>query len=402
MPAPTPQATAAPFRELARTLLRHRVRALGRRLTATIVILVVSVSLCAYWQAGLVIALTTVRHGEGAGLVRFGLIAVAGLVLSAIVTAMRARAYAGRTPGPEWLALPVSADEVESHLVREARQPALLFLPPTFAGLVGGVGLLPHAAVLATFVALVPAWLAVTHLTARIALRLGQPARAGLSGSARALVSSRRPASGRARARARFRLEPAWRALARLDARLSTRRGAPAVRLALAWSLWTMSIAMALVPGRDPRVVAFAAFLLGCTEWGAWAAWRASGDPSSTLRALPFGLGDAWRARMVSAVAIVVGLAAVQLAGAASTGSGIPTAHALGWMVPGLAIMALGLHLGLSLGGLPRAAENLHYGWLASAVVLNLVIPLLGWVLLVVALVQSTLRLRHWRDPEVA
>lgn len=401
MPASMPPVRTTAFRELARTLLRRRVRALGARLTATIVILVVSVSLLAYWQVGLSIALATVRDGDDAGLVRFGLVGVAGLALSAIVTAMRARGFAGRTPGPEWLALPVPPEEVEAHLVREARLPALLFLPPTIAGLVGGIGLLPHAPVLATFVAMIPAWFVVTRLAALAALRTGQASRAGVPVAARALLSARRSASGRGLGRARFRAEPAWRALARLDAALSTRRGAPAVRLVLAWSLWAMSVALALVPGRDPRVVAFAAFLLGCTEWGAWAAWRASGDPASTLRALPFGLGDAWRARMVSAVVVVVGIAAAQLAATATTGNGIPAAHALGWMVPGLAIMALGLHLGLSLSGLPRAAENLHYGWLATAIVLNLVIPLLGWVLLVVALVQSTLRLRHWRSPEV-
>lgn len=401
MPAPTPPPRTSAFRELARTLLRRRVRALGARLTATIVILVVSVSLLAYWKVGLSIALATVRDGDDAGLLRFGLVGVAGLVLSAIVTAMRARGFAGRTPGPEWLALPVHPEEVEAHLVREARQPALLFLPPTFAGLVGGIGLLPHAPVLATFVAMIPAWFVVTRLTAIATLRTGQPARPGLPAAARALVSARRTAPPRGLARARFRVEPAWRALARLDAALSTRRGAPAVRLTLAWTLWIMSVALTLLPGPDPRVVAFAAFLLGCAEWGAWAAWRASGDPASTLRALPFGLGDAWRARMVPAVVIVVGIAAGQLAAAATTGDGIPAAIALGWMVPGLAIMALGLHLGLSLGGLPRAAENLHYGWLATAVVLNPLIPLIGWVLLVVALVQSTLRLRHWRTPEV-
>jgi hypothetical protein len=150
------------------------------------------------------------------------------------------------------------------------------------------------------------------------------------------------------------------------------------------------------------RAQAFAALMVSCAELGAWAAWRAAGDPATALRPLPLSLSDAWRARAWPLLAVI----AVVLALHALLPQGVPAPArfglALSWTLPALLLVLLGLHVGLSLGGRPGAAEGLYYGWLGAGIVGSLAVPLLGWAVVIAALVQATRRLGRWRTPEVA
>ena len=75
---------------------------------------------------------------------------------------------------------------------------------------------------------------------------------------------------------------------------------------------------------------------------------------------------------------------------------------AISWMLPALLVPLFGLHLGLSLPGRPRAAENLYYGWLGAGMIASLAIPLFGWAVLMAGFAHVTRRLSRWNTPEVA
>lgn len=226
-----------------------------------------------------------------------------------------------------------------------------------------------------------------------------------LPAATRVLVSARRPAPSVHVASARFRTEPAWRALARLDRSVTRRAGSPRARVVLALVALAVSVAVWFVPNRHPlelRALSFAGFLLACTGLGAWAAWRASGDPASAVRPLPIVLADAWRARAVPLLALL-GLALLLQATVALP---LPAVARVGivitWLLPGVLVTLIGLHLGLSLPGRPGTAENLYYGWLGVGVISSLAIPLFGWGMLIAAFVFATRRMSRWKTPEVA
>jgi hypothetical protein len=149
------------------------------------------------------------------------------------------------------------------------------------------------------------------------------------------------------------------------------------------------------------RAQAFAALMVSCAELGAWAAWRAAGDPATALRPLPLSLSDAWRARAWPLLAVIAAVLVLH----ALLPQGVPAPArfglALSWALPALLLVLLGLHVGLSLGGRPGAAEGLYYGWLGAGIVGSLAVPLLGWAVVIAALVQATRRLGRWRMPEV-
>jgi hypothetical protein len=219
------------------------------------------------------------------------------------------------------------------------------------------------------------------------------------------LVSARRPLPFTRIPPPPWRSVARWRALARLDRGVSLRAGSPRARLLFAIAFLGASVA-AWFAGRElleRRAIAFAAFTVACTGLGAWAAWRAAGDPPSTLRALPLSLADAWRARAIP-LGVVLGVAL--LLHALLPPAAVPVFARVGlsltWALPALLVTLLGLHLGLSLAGSPAVAENLYFGWLVAAVIASLAIPLLGWAVLLAAFVQATRRVSRWNTPETA
>jgi hypothetical protein len=251
------------------------------------------------------------------------------------------------------------------------------------------------------------AWWLVARSACWVALRAATPAAGAarrLPAAWRALVSARRATRVRALAPARFRGESRWRALARLDRLVSWRAGSPRARLGLALGCLGLSVAAWGFGSRNPletRAQAFAAFMLACTGLGAWAAWRAAGDPPAAVRSLPLVLADAWRARALPLL-VAIGLVLVlQTAVAAPLPVLVRLGLGITWLLPALLVTLLGLHLGLSLPGAPAPAENLYYGWLGVGLVSSLAIPLFGWGVLIGAFVHATRRLGHWYRPEV-
>ena len=72
----------------------------------------------------------------------------------------------------------------------------------------------------------------------------------------------------------------------------------------------------------------------------------------------------------------------------------------ISWLLPGLLITLLGLHVGLSLPGAPGSAENFYFAWLGVSVISSLAIPLFGWGMLLAAFIHATRRMGRWYRPE--
>jgi hypothetical protein len=182
------------------------------------------------------------------------------------------------------------------------------------------------------------------------------------------------------------------------DLRIGTRRNPARPRLVAALILGVLSVAVWGL-GLDPalaRVAAFALALAAAASFGEWIIALAGEDPFPVLRALPVSVLPLWAARMAwaalgaAALALAQGLAARDLA-----------AEALrlltGWIfVASLAIGAIAVHYGITL--YPRAvvAQRLFALTLGIAIAASLMIPLLGWVTLIAALLHSARRLNHW------
>lgn len=395
------------FRALASRLTARRIAEMGPRLWLVTLVLAASVAAFTYWQVRVPLDGAVRNHGVAAGVQRLALTLAACVVAGAGIAAARQSALVADPPGPEWLALPVDPAHVERHFAREARLPALAMLVPAAAASVAGVGLLPLGTLVLVVAAFAVASLLAVRVASGVTLRLAARASGaarGLPAAARALVTARRPVRAARIALPHWRREPRWRSLARLDRGVSLRAGSPRARLAFAFAFLALSVALWFT-GRHPlegRALAFAAFTIACTGLGAWAAWRAAGDPPSALRALPLTLADAWRARAFPLALLLAGVLALH----ALLPPGVPAfarvGLALSWALPAIVITFLGLHLGLSLTGSPGVAENLYYGWLMAGMVGSLAVPLLGWCVLFVAFVQATRKLARWNTPEVA
>ena len=394
------------FAALAARLLSRRIAEMGPRLWIVTAALIVSVAAFTYWQVRVPLD-GAVRHGGVAGGVQRLALTLAACVLGgASLAAARQSALVADPPGPEWLALPVPPAHVERHLARESRLAALAVVVPAAAAWLAGFGLLPLAWLLALAAAFALAFEIATRLACRSVLRStpASGAARALPAAWRALVSARRPVPTTHIAPPRWVRAPRWHALAKLDRAVSLRAGSPRARLAFALLFLALSVT-AWFAGRElieRRAIAFAAFSIACTGLGAWAAWRAAGDPPSALRPLPFSLADAWRAR---AIPLGVTLGAVLVLHALLP-PGVPAFARIGlaitWALPAILITLLGLHLGLSLAGSASVAENLYYGWLMAAVVASLAVPLLGWTVVIAAFFQATRRMPRWNTPEVA
>jgi hypothetical protein len=406
VPSPAPDPAHA-FRALSARLAARRAASLGVRLWVVSAVLVSCVAAFTYWRVRVPLD-GVVRHfGTTTGAAMLAAVLAACAVAGGVLAATRQVALAAAPPGPEWLALPLAPVHVERHLAREACLPALTVFVPAAAAWLAGFGLLglPWLGLLALAFPLV--WWLVARgacwATLRVASRATGPARR-LPAAWRAIVSARRASRVRNMAPAGFRSEARWRALARLDRMVSWRAGSPRARLGVALLFLGLSVAAWGFGSRDPletRAQAFAAFMLACTGLGAWAAWRAAGDPPAAVRSLPLALADAWRARAVPlllAIGIVLALQAVVAAP-------LPALMRLGlvvtWLLPALLVTLLGLHLGLSLPGTPTPAENIYYSWLGVGLLSSVAIPLFGWGVLIGGFVHATRRIGHWYRPEV-
>lgn len=399
-------AHAAAFRTLARRLAARRWRALGARGRVLLALLGAIVAGFAYWQL----------HGPLAGIVRaqgvrtgfavvgawLATIAVAG---GALAASQRAR-FAAAPPGPEWLALPVPPGRVVAHLRGEARWTGALAFAPAAGVFAASASRLPWFALPLLVPAFALAWWLATAAGDAIAWRAAlvrTRTRRALPATTRALLAATRTRGGRTHAAPRWRTEPAWRALARLDA-LLTRRGAAArgrFAGAMLAAIAGLAAWAAPAPPVGRRAMAFVGFALASGCLGSWSIVRATGDPESAMRPLPLGLASVWRARATTLALALLALAAANAIAAVGFPPAARLAQFATWFVPGLAVALLALHVALTLGNRTSLAEGLYTGWLGIAMVASLMVPLLGWFVLAGGLVHATLRLPRWWRPEV-
>ncbi len=399
--------SAAAFRDLRRALARRRLRTTGARLGAVTIGIAVIVSAFAYWQVRVPLDGLRRNHGEGAALIALAGVLGALALAGAVLAGTRATALQRRRPGPEWLALPVPPPLVGAHLGAEARLAALAVVPPASAALLAGLGLLPAAWLLALAAAFALAWRFAAGAgvaTARAVVRPSRAAERALPRAAAWLAAEPRRRTATRRPAAAWRRSSAAAALTRLDLLATFRGGAARARLATAAAFGLAGLAV-WFDGAEPvlrRAQAFVFFMPVAASLGAWAAHRACAEPADLHRPLPIGLGAAWRARALPLASAVVAVVALN----ALLAQGLPDLARVAlvprWAFSGGAVALLGLHYGLTLVPRADAAEAIYAAWLGAAVAASLMIPLLGWPVLLAGLIHSSMRLGRWREPEWA
>jgi hypothetical protein len=216
---------------------------------------------------------------------------------------------------------------------------------------------------------------------------------------ARLLVVATRPAPRARQGRVpAWRRLPRWRALWSKDLLLARR--SPAVRrrawvsvlfAALSVACWWIDAPPALL-----RVLAFGLALLAAATFGEWLIGLAGEDPFAILRALPVGLGDLWRSRMAWGVSMTIALTLGQISALRLL---TPAALELFliWTAAASALFTmLATHYGITLYPRADAAQRVYSLTLGIAIAASLMIPLMGWVTLLAAVLHSARRLPRW------
>jgi hypothetical protein len=239
-------------------------------------------------------------------------------------------------------------------------------------------------------------------LALQLVSALGAP-RPGLVPLVRVLAE----AGGGERARrlppARWGRAPAALVLWRNDLRLAlrvpaTRRRAIGAALAIAVSLAAWRAPM------DPRAAHLLAFALAMFAAGTVAEWLIAtigADPADVLRALPVGPGAAWGARMAWAALA----SALLVVGHALAARAVEPAALRFFLVcvgvASFAIATLGVNYGVSLYPRPEQAQRLLALSLGLAIAASLMVPLMGWIVLITAVIHSSRRVARWSRAEV-
>jgi hypothetical protein len=255
-------------------------------------------------------------------------------------------------------------------------------------------------------VALLVAWLEATRWGAALARRgasRADSAARGLPLAMRLLISGRVRERQRAMRHARWHSGSPARALMRLDRTLTWRAPGPRARM-LGLLVCTLLASLAWYSGAPPlqaRAQSFVGFALASAFLGAWALQRTCGDPPDLIRQLPLSLGALWRARFLRIVVTLALLALLQSLLAYTFPVPARIGQWLAWFLPGSLIATLGLHYAITLQPRTDLAENLYFAWLGVAICASLMIPLMGWGVLIAGVVHSSLRLSRWRSPEV-
>lgn len=398
----------AAFRVLEQVLVRRRLRSLELSLRLELAALGILIGGFLFWQAR--VPLDGLVRGAGpvrlAGVI-FGLLSLFALAAGGLAAARQGAGLARVPPGPSWLALPVEPPALARHLAWNSSAPSLLLAVPAAAVIVAGIGLLP-----AWWLVLLAAaftWMLIESSRSGCAMALWLasrrvPLQPGLTPLERVLASPPHRRAAIARGTARWRRLPPWIALAHKDLLLSRRSTPAANRAPLPLLLGVLSVAVWWLP-MEPHLrhfVAFALGLLASTTGAEWLISVVATDPFPVLRNLPIGVGTAWGARFV---VVVLGTAMLVLAHAAAAHALAPGAHAvfLVWLAgASLAIGLLGVNYGITLYPRAEQAQRMLVLSLALAMVASVMIPLLGWVLLLTAVLHSARRVAGWNRLEAS
>jgi hypothetical protein len=323
----------------------------------------------------------------------------AGILLCALAARLVAARHARRLAAPEgpaWGALPIEPRALAAHLAWESKFQALWVA-------------VPLAALVASTAGLVPVW-ALVLLAMALAGFLWMAAEVGVA-LGRAGVRRAAPvAAGRANATAApraWRAVPAWRAVVAKDARTAFRSATLRPNALFAAAFAALSFAGWLLPTAGPPGAPASAFdlrnlatffvtLAAAGVFAEWLVLLTGSDPFATLRALPVGVRTMWTARFAWALAFT----AVLLVGHALLSHGLTSgarALFLAWVAAAtLGIAVLGIQFGLSLWPHAAAARQLLGLTFLVMGVASIAFFLSGWLVLVVALAWTALRLPRW------
>lgn len=410
MPA-IPDSDSAAFRFLRHRLTRRRLSQLDLRLKLELALLAALSAGFVFWQVRGAFASVAVQGGAGAVL---GALAVAWLALAAIaatsVAVRHARRLRAGPPGPAWLSLPVDERALARHLAWDTGVVESWIVVPAVGIWSAAWGYLPWTWSLA----LLPPQAFVLLIACRSGASVGQ--RIAVLGmraprAFRNLSALLAEAGSRPRARrgspARWMSCPAWVALSLKDLLVTARVGGVRRHLAISLVFWLLSVLAWRLPS-PPHMLdldwaaAFVLALLGSAVLGEWLVSLSGVDPFQALRTLPIGVAQLWSARFALALAGAALLLTMHAIGGAHL-----TPHALrlflAWVGGAtLAIAALAVNYGVTL--FPRAdiAQRLLGLSLGMAVAVSLMIPLLGWIVLLSAVLHSARRLSRWARLEEA
>jgi hypothetical protein len=402
------------FRALERALVRRRIHGLELRLRLELAAILVLLTAFAFWRLRVPLDGASRHAGPlataGIALALLALFAAAGAALTA---SRMLRALTRRAAGPDWLALPVNPTRLHRHLVWHARGPALLAAFPALACLIALGGLIPVTWIVLLAAVFVGLLLELSRLAAALSFRAASrraqrdgpgAAHAGVPRLVRVLGAATRDASRPRRPHASFAVRPAWRALMRMDLALTQAHGTPHMRAIVALALAVLSALTWANPWPRPleRVVAFAFALLAAMAAGEWLIEATCRHPFQALRTLPLSLRSVWGSRAAWGVLATAALVVAQGAGARALPPEALRVH-LGWVFGAtLLVGALGANYAITL--FPRAdrGRRMLALSLSLAVIASLMIPLMGWVLLLTAVAHSSARLPRWATIEDA
>ncbi len=399
----------SPFRALRRSLVRRRIAQFEFRLRLEIALLAALIGAFFFWQAR--VPLDGVRRAQGPLAAAAMLAAILGTIALGtgfLIAVRHVRQLRSPLSGPTWLALPIHAPHIIAHCAWEARLLAVWggALAPGFVA--AGVGIVPAPvlAILATGFGLA-LWLCsqlATHLAGRFVLAV-TPGNGRAADPALGLLAEARATEARGRRGAAWwHTTPAWLALFYKDVVLAwrptparARLFAPVVLVIVSCAVWILppSTERELLSVAGLRFFAFAAALLAAALFAEFLIELAGADPLPVLHGLPIGVGSVWMSRCASAILFTAVLAAGQ---ALSARPLLPMALGvlLVWLtVASLAITLLGVHYGMTIGNAPVARLFLTLA-LAIALAASIMIPLLGWVLLLTAVIHSARRVPRW------
>ena len=391
-------APRAAFGRLERDLRRRRFEAIDPLLRVEVAALAVLGAGFVFWQARVPLD----GQVRDAGPIAFVVAAAASWVFLAAVAALlsggrMAASLRAAPAGPAWLNLPLEPGLIERHLSWNAIGQAVPLA-------IAGVGLL------AAGVGLVPAWW-LPLVGAAGAILIYGGARAGCwiavravapRGSAppiaRALAARHGRRAGASLPAARWRRVPPRRALLHKDLRWLTRPSRARRVLPAALGLAALSVIAWRLPVdlHAARFAAFALALLAAASLAEWLIELTASDPFPVLRALPVGLWDVWRARTVWVAVFALALVAAHAVAGAGHAAAANPVFLVWLLLATICIGVLGVHYGITLFPHGDVATRLLGLSLGLAVVVSIMLPMLGWLILLTAVLHSTRRLPRW------
>jgi hypothetical protein len=390
------------FRLLRGALLRRRLQRFDPRVRGEIVLLALVINGFLFWQAR--VPLDGARHAHGplaVARILAGVLLAIAIGTSAVIATRHARRLRGALPGPEWLPLPLPPAAIVDHHAWESRliAGAGVALAPAF--LAAAHGLLPAWTIGAIGVVfLVVLWVlahAATALATEIVRRVPRFART--REPLLDLLAESQAAPARAHVRpAQWRSVPAWVALLGKDGRLARRPTAARQRLVAPVLFGLVACMVWLLPIDPPlaRLLAFGAGLVTAATLAEFLIELAGADAVAILRTLPIGALAVWLSR-----ACWVALGAIVLVAAESASArpiaGPALAVLLIWLAGAfVAIGLLGVHYGMTLGSNAAAAQRFLTLALGISMAASLMIPLLGWIVLLALVIHSARRVPRW------